>query len=88
MLLNLNTIERVKRFSEIVLKYECDIDVIRGRYVIDAKSIIGLFTLDISKPVEIHIHSTDKEVLEQFNKDMEEFLCEDGGLEDESILSR
>ena len=76
MLLNLNTIDKVKRFSNIVLTYESDIDVIRGRYIIDAKSIIGLFTIDLSKPVEIKIHSQDAEELERFENDMKPFLYE------------
>lgn len=76
MLLNLNTIDKVKRFSNIVLTYESDIDAIRGRYIIDAKSIIGLFTIDLSKPVEIEIHSQDAEELERFENDMKPFLYE------------
>lgn len=76
MLLNLNTIDKVKRFSNIVLTYESDIDAIRGRYIIDAKSIIGLFTIDLSKPVEIKIHSQDVEELERFENDMKPFLYE------------
>lgn len=76
MLLNLNTIDKVKRFSNIVLTYESDIDAIRGRYIIDAKSIIGLFTIDLSKPVEIKIHSQDAEELERFENDMKPFLYE------------
>ena len=61
MLLNLNTIDKVKRFSNIVLTYESDIDAIRGRYIIDAKSIMGIFSLDLSKPIELNIHA-DNEV--------------------------
>lgn len=76
MLLNLNTIDKVKKFSNIVLTYESDIDAIRGRYIIDAKSIIGLFTIDLSKPVEIKIHSQDAEELERFENDMKPFLYE------------
>lgn len=76
MLLSLNTIDKVKRFSNIVLTYESDIDAIRGRYIIDAKSIIGLFTIDLSKPVEIKIHSQDAEELERFENDMKPFLYE------------
>lgn len=76
MLLNLNTIDKVKRFSNIVLTYESDIDAIRGRYIIDAKSIIGLFTIDLSKPVEIKIHSQNAEELERFENDMKPFLYE------------
>lgn len=84
MLLNLNTIDKVKRFSNIVLTYESDIDAIRGRYIIDAKSIIGLFTIDLSKPVEIKIHSQDAEELERFENDMKPFCMKES--RNESIL--
>ena len=62
----LNSIDKVKAFVNTLTKFDCDFDLISGRYVIDAKSIIGIFSLDLSKPIELNIHATDKldEILE------------------------
>ena len=53
----LNTINDVKVFVNTVSKYDFDVDLISGRYAIDAKSIMGIFSLDLSKPIELNIHS-------------------------------
>ncbi len=49
----LNTINDVKNFVSIVSKYDFEIDLTSGRYVIDAKSIMGIFSLDLSKPIKL-----------------------------------
>ena len=53
----LNTINDVKGFVNTVCKYDFDVDLISGRYAIDAKSIMGIFSLDLSKPITLNIHS-------------------------------
>ncbi|MDD2955663.1 MAG: HPr family phosphocarrier protein [Oscillospiraceae bacterium] len=53
----LNTINDVKLFVNIVSKYDFDVDLVSGRYAIDAKSIMGIFSLDLSKPIKVEIHS-------------------------------
>ena len=55
----LGTIERVKDFVNAVTRLDCDMDIVSGRYVIDAKSIMGIFSLDLSKPIDLNIHSED-----------------------------
>lgn len=55
----LNTIDKVKSFVNTLAKYDYDFDLISGRYVIDAKSIMGIFSLDLSKPIELNIHATE-----------------------------
>lgn len=62
----LNSIDKVKAFVNTLTKFDCDFDLISGRYVIDAKSIMGIFSLDLSKPIELNIHATEQidEVLE------------------------
>ena len=45
-----------KRQNEIS-KFDCDFDLVSGRYVIDAKSIMGIFSLDLSKPIDLNIHA-------------------------------
>ena len=53
----LGTIERVKDFVNAVTRLDCDVDIVSGRYVIDAKSIMGIFSLDLSKPIKLEAHS-------------------------------
>ena len=54
---SLNSIDKVKDFVNEVAKYDAEFDLVSGRYVIDAKSIMGIFSLDLSKPIELNIHS-------------------------------
>lgn len=55
--ISLKMMESVKEFVNIVSKYNYDVDLRSGRFVIDAKSIMGIFSLDLSKPVVLEIHS-------------------------------
>ncbi len=54
--ISLNSIDKVKAFVNEVTKFESDFDLVSGRYVIDAKSIMGIFSLDLSKPIDLNIH--------------------------------
>ena len=55
----LNSIDKVKSFVNDITKFDNDFDLVSGRYVIDAKSIMGIFSLDLSKSIELNIHATD-----------------------------
>lgn len=55
-------------------KFYSDIDIIRNRYIVDGKSAIGIFTLDLSKPVDVEIHTDDEYEIKRFNEVMEEFV--------------
>ena len=57
---------QVKKFVSIVQNYSFEIDLRSDRYVVDAKSILGIFSLDLSKPIDLNIHAEDgvDEVLE------------------------
>ena len=55
--ISLNSIDKVKSFVNTITKYDYDFDLVSGRYVIDAKSIMGIFSLDLSKPIDLNIHS-------------------------------
>ena len=59
---SLNSIDKVKDFVNEVAKYNAEFDLVSGRYVIDAKSIMGIFSLDLSKPIEINIHSEEDNI--------------------------
>ena len=61
--ISLNSIDKVKSFVNTISQYDYDFDLISGRYVIDAKSIMGIFSLDLSKPIDLTIYNVD-EVLE------------------------
>ena len=58
LMVSLNSIDKVKAFCNEIAEF----DLISGRYVIDAKSIMGIFSLDISKPIELNIHADDKDL--------------------------
>ena len=53
----LNSIEKVKSFVNAITRFDVDFDLVSGRYVIDAKSIMGIFSLDLSKPIDLNIHA-------------------------------
>ncbi len=55
--IRINTIEDVKKFVSVVAGVDFDVDIVSGRYAIDAKSIMGIFSLDLSKELELRIHS-------------------------------
>ena len=57
--ISLNSIDKVKSFVNDLTKFDSDFDLVSGRYVIDAKSIMGIFSLDLSKPIELNIHAED-----------------------------
>ena len=61
--ISLNSIDKVKSFvNELVHFSDVDFDLVSGRYVIDAKSIMGIFSLDLSKPIDLNIHADDGEM--------------------------
>ena len=57
--ISLNSIDKVKSFVNEITKFDSDFDLVSGRYVIDAKSIMGIFSLDLSKPIDLNIHAQD-----------------------------
>ena len=59
------TIEDVKKFVSKVMSYDFDIDLISGRYAIDAKSIMGIFSIDLSKELKLVAHTDDTAELEE-----------------------
>ncbi len=55
--------QNIKSLVSIINKYPYDIDLRSGRYVVDAKSILGIFSLDLSKPVTMEIYCDDCDAL-------------------------
>ena len=69
----LATINDVKTFVNIVTKYDFDVDLVSGRYAIDAKSIMGIFSLDLSKPIKLNVHSDS---CDAFIEEIKAFIVE------------
>ena len=57
--ISLNSIDKVKSFVNDITRFDYDFDLVSGRYVIDAKSIMGIFSLDLSKPIDLNIHAEE-----------------------------
>ena len=57
--ISLNSIDKVKAFVNDITRFDNDFDLVSGRYVIDAKSIMGIFSLDLSKPIDLSIHAEE-----------------------------
>ncbi|MCL1806342.1 MAG: HPr family phosphocarrier protein [Oscillospiraceae bacterium] len=68
----LHSINDVKRFVNAACNNPFDIDIVSGRYIVDAKSIMGIFSLDLSKPIEVEIHGTDSDG-ESFYEEIKDF---------------
>ncbi len=66
VMISLNSIDKVKSFVNTIARFDSDFDLISGRYVIDAKSIMGIFSLDLSRPITLNVHASENvdEILE------------------------
>ena len=71
----LNSIDKVKSFVNEISHFEFDFDLVSGRYVIDAKSIMGIFSLDLSKPIDLNIHA-DGENLDKAMNVLADYIAE------------
>ena len=69
----LDTINDVKAFVNTVSKCDFDVDLISGRYAVDAKSIMGIFSLDLSKPIKLEAHTDDAD---EFFAEIKDFIVE------------
>jgi len=70
--ISLNSIDKVKSFVNDIARFDAEFDLVSGRYVIDAKSIMGIFSLDISQPITLNIHTEgdDTEIM----KSLEQYI--------------
>ncbi|MDD7615183.1 MAG: HPr family phosphocarrier protein [Clostridiaceae bacterium] len=74
MYVSLGTIESVKNFVTKITEFEEDFDLIQGKYVIDAKSVLGIFSIDLSKPVLLRINA-EGDRLEEIKEAVKEFTA-------------
>ena len=70
--ISLNSIDKVKSFVNEITKYDNDFDLVSGRYVIDAKSIMGIFSLDLELPLELMADTEDEAAVDHA---FQEFIC-------------
>ncbi len=75
--IKLNTIDDVKRFNAICVKLPYNIDLRSGQYLVNAKSIMSIFGLDLSHPVEMCLHTTECDLTL-----FEEFIVTKAGCDD------
>ena len=71
--IKLNSLEKVKRFVDEVTTFECDVDVLCRRYILDAKSIMSILSTDLTEPLKVMIHTDDYDELKRFFDMMEDF---------------
>lgn len=71
--ISLNSIDKVKTFVNLINRFDYDFDLVSGRYVIDAKSIMGIFSLDLSKPIVLNIYADD-EIADDIVKQLAPYL--------------
>lgn len=57
--ISINTVEKVKSFVNDITKFEYDFDLVSGRFVVDAKSIMGIFSLNLEKPIQLNINTEE-----------------------------
>ena len=71
--IRLSLVENVNKFVTIVGRYPFDMDLRAGRHVVDAKSFLGIFSLDLSRPITLEIYSED---CEQLLTEIQPFIAE------------
>lgn len=70
MRIKLNTLNDANGFVKAIDKYDYDVDAVCGRYVIDAKSIMGLLSLGIPKEIDVVLHTNNRDVISKFEDDI------------------
>ena len=73
--IKLNSIEDVKEFTSLANSRTYELDLISGRYAVDAKSIMGIFSLDLTKTLTLVLHGSDEEC-QEFLEDAEKFITD------------
>lgn len=73
--ISLNTADKVREFINVASELDCDLDLVSGRRVIDGKSMMGIFSLDLTKPIEMNINT--REDIDYILKAFEHFIIMD-----------
>ncbi len=70
--ISLNSVDKVRDFVNLASKLDCDLDLVSGRYMIDGKSIMGIFSLNLLKPIEMNINTRNN--MDYILKELETFI--------------
>lgn len=70
--ISLDTIIKVKDFVNMINRFDSEVDLTSGRYIIDAKSIMGIFSLDLTRPLTLTIYNDEE--LDELEKALQPFL--------------
>lgn len=74
--IKVDSVDKVKDFVKVTNKIMPDMDLIVGRYIIDAKSIMGIFSVDLTKKIRLKIHSDNEKECTEIRKKLEKFIVE------------
>ena len=78
--IRLDTIKNVQDFIAFTNTVEPDISIKSHRYIIDGKSIMGIFSLNLLEPITVTLHSSDAEIVQKFNEEMEKYILQEDEL--------
>ncbi|MDD6827138.1 MAG: HPr family phosphocarrier protein [Oscillospiraceae bacterium] len=67
----LSGVDEVKKFVNFVSGYDFKVELVSGKYIVDAKSIMGIFSLDLDKPIKMNAYTDD----ENFKKEVKQFVA-------------
>lgn len=74
--IKVDSVDKVKDFVKATNKIVPDMDLIVGRYIIDAKSIMGIFSVDLTRKICLKIHSDNEKECTEIRKKLEKFIVE------------
>lgn len=77
VMIRLSSIQDVRTFVDIVTKYNIDIDLASGRYIVDAKSIMGIFSLDLLSPIKLSAQTDNENEIKALMDDLKAFIVEE-----------
>ena len=77
VMIRLSSIQDVRNFVDTVTKYNIDIDLSSGRYIVDAKSIMGIFSLDLLNPIKLSAQPDKEDEVKALLDDLKAFIVEE-----------
>ncbi len=75
--ISLNSISKIKEFVKIVDELPIEIDLVNGKYVVDAKSIMGIFSLDLIRPIRMNVYTEKEEEFKDLCEKINNFLIKE-----------
>lgn len=76
MKIQLRSTQEIMRFNKIITKYECDFDLEVGQNYVDAKSLLGIYSLSLHRPMILHIQA-EEDMVDDIETELSEFACMD-----------